>query len=341
MTNALFIHADARHIPLADSSVQCVVTSPPYWGLRDYGLEPSVWGGDPECEHVWYVVEGPGQSGGTKSKKVQIKGQDNFQAFSPSKQSFCQHCGAWRGCLGLELTPEMYVAHIVEIFREVKRLLRKDGTLWLNLGDRYRKKRLIGVPWRVALALQADGWWLRSDIIWHKSNVMPESVKDRPTKAHEYMFILAKSAQYYYNREAVREPIKPSSLKRWPPDSMRVESDGWTKNKENARINPTYITAKTGPLVNPSGRNRRTVWTIPTRPYKGAHFATFPPDLVEICVLAGSAPGDVVLDPFCGSGTTGVVAVEHGRRFVGLDLNRKYLTDLAIERVGETQKVLS
>ncbi len=257
---------------LPAESVQTCITSPPYWGLRDYGAE---------------------------------------------------------GQLGLEATPEAYVASMVAVFREVRRVLRDDGTLWLNLGDSYagsavggndgvpnewqrpsraakaaiskagRPKDLVGIPWRVAFALQADGWYLRQDIIWHKPNPMPEGVTDRCTKAHEYIFLMTKSARYFYDVEAVKE-----------------HSD------------------QTGT------RNRRSVWTVTIKPYKGAHFATFPPDLIEPCVLAGSASGDTVLDPFNGAGTTGVVAIQHGRRYIGIELNPDYL-EMARKRIQDKRDSLT
>ena len=280
---------------LDDESVNTCVTSPPYFGLRDYGVD---------------------------------------------------------GQIGLEDTPEAYVKRLVEVFREVRRVLRNDGTLWLNLGDSYgsfggntytgfnqrwngtggagskqdatligvtgrkvdtglRVKNLIGIPWRVAFALQADGWYLRQDIIWNKPNPMPESVRDRCTKAHEYLFLLSKEPRYYFDIEAIKEPA----------------------SKGNAGSN--FNTGKTGThqmgrsshkMRNDAGtRNRRSVWTVTTKPYKGAHFATFPPDLIKPCVLAGAPLGGVVLDPFGGSGTTAGVAVKHGRRAILCELNPDYV----------------
>jgi len=290
---------------LPDGSARCCVTSPPYWGLRDYGVE---------------------------------------------------------GQLGLESVPEEYTAKMVDVFREVRRVLADDGTLWMNLGDSYanngvkntasvggftgdrirrgvkgtmdsrprnippglKPKDLIGIPWRVAFALQADRWYLRSDIIWSKPNPMPESVTDRPTKAHEYLFLLSKSERYFYDAGAVRE-------------AALVGDHARSNSKEyKGALTPRASTKRahgTEELGISAGRNRRTVWTIATEPYPEAHFATFPTKLVEPCILAGSAEGDTVLDPFCGSGTTGQVAMEQGRNFIGIELNPEYIA-LARKRVG-------
>ncbi len=308
---------------LPDASVQTCVTSPPYYGLRDYGVE---------------------------------------------------------GQVGLEETPELYVARLVAIFSEVRRVLRDDGTLWLNLGDSYagsgkgsnpdgtphpstlkgkqgtnngsviglhspqradkiglKPKDLIGIPWRVAFALQSDGWWLRSDIIWHKPNPMPESVTDRPTKAHEYIFLLSKSARYYYDHEAIKEPAvngDPTS----PRGSRGCDTPNAGLRKQDAVGKQTYtgFNDRYEPLEY---RNKRDVWTVTTKPYSGAHFAVFPPDLIEPCVLAGAPAGGVVLDPFCGSGTTGAVAKAHGREFIGIELNPEYIA-LAWKRIDEVQAPL-
>ena len=364
---------------MEDESIHCCVTSPPYWGLRDYGVD---------------------------------------------------------GQIGLEVTPAEYVGRMVEVFREVKRVLRADGTLWLNLGDTYagywgdkkareenrpsmadtngwtngfnmnarpdfhnafdemkiKPKDLVGIPWMVAFALRADGWYLRQDIIWHKPNPMPESVKDRCTKAHEYIFLLSKSRHYYYDNEAIREPVKEISIRR--------AEYGWNCDRpstKNASMNGEGIhTKKMGTrFVNPDGRNKRSVWTVTTKSFKEAHFATFPPDLIKPCILAGTSPqaceicgapwervverkrfkrnefppsdpryrpnvyqgaydgingkGDagytetktigwqptctcqnegkgrcIVLDPFMGSGTTGMVAAMYQRNFIGFELNPEY-----------------
>ena len=260
---------------LEAESVQCVVTSPPYWGLRDYGVA---------------------------------------------------------GQMGLEATPDEYVAKMVAVFREVRRVLRDDGTLWLNLGDSFNGKQLVGMPWRLAFALQADGWYLRSDIIWAKPNPMPESVTDRPTKSHEYVFLLSKSARYYYDQEAISEPTDGRS---WhdvtgPP---RVGVPGQTKQdghgRRHAGFNGRYFS---GPP--PSTRNARSVWAIATQPFPGAHFATFPEALARRCVLAGCPEGGVVLDPFAGSGTVGVVCKATGRDFLGIELSPKYVA-MAERRIAK------
>ena len=300
---------------LPTESVQCCITSPPYWGLRDY--RTGSWdGGDAECDHTTDRFTNP----------VSENQASNTASGSKQASKVCPKCGAQRtdAQIGLEPTLDEYVEKMVVVFREVWRVLRSDGTLWLNLGDSYaggsggntrgagagggqergvsmglgtlpkrkdftngtKPKDLCGVPWRVAFALQADGWYLRQDIIWAKPNPMPESVTDRCTKAHEYIFLLTKQAKYYYDAEAVKE--------------LATVGDGLMRNK-------------------------RSVWTVTTKPYREAHFATFPPDLIEPCVLAGSKPGDTLLDPFNGAGTTGVVAVRHGRRYIGVELNPDYL----------------
>ena len=274
---------------------QTCVTSPPYWGLRDYGAD---------------------------------------------------------GQIGLEDSPDAYVARIVEVFRSVRRVLRDDGTLWLNLGDSYsanpgqRKitdkaglkqtskrgstdspsrsvedlgaKNLIGIPWRVAFALQADGWYLRSDIIWHKPNPMPESVTDRPTKSHEYVFLLSKSSRYYYDADAIRED---GTGRNWMATGGNLVGSGVHKANDGYRDNGAGRDHEEARY----GRNARSVWTIATKPYSEAHFATFPTELPGRCIKAGSRPGDTVLDPFMGSGTTAWVARHHGRNAIGCEINPDYL----------------
>lgn len=301
-----------RLAELPDGSVQTCVTSPPYWGLRDYGHD---------------------------------------------------------GQLGLESTPDEYVTNMVEVFRQVRRLLADDGTLWLNLGDSYaanrshqvsqtkwaahdfgasnatqiprglKPKDLVGIPWRVAFALQADGWWLRQDIIWHKPNPMPESVTDRCTKAHEYLFLLSKSARYFYNARAISDPVTPQSRERSAYGYNTTERDTGTqaaqigaRRRQRMGLRETYQLSET--------RNKRSVWTVGVKPYSGAHFAVMPADLVEPCIMAGSSPDDLVLDPFTGSGTVGMVALRHGRRFVGIELNPEYAA-LAESRIYEDGPLLN
>ena len=346
---------------LEDQSINTCVTSPPYWGLRDYGT--AEWeGGDPDCDHV---------ANPNATKKM---GNEEFNKNRPSRESTktkgyyekeCPKCGAIKkdSQLGMEDTPEEFVDNLVKVFREVKRVLRDDGTVWLNLGDSYgqqkgkgfnanakegyivsrRKelqkkqgninvktnlppKNLIGIPWRVALALQQDGWYLRQDIIWHKPNPMPESVKDRCTKAHEYIFLLSKSPKYYFDNEAIKEDCVGKDERKWA-DSY--EKAGSIKQGEtNANIKRTKRYSKHGGFK----RNKRSVWTVTTKPFKGAHFATFPMDLIEPCVLAGCPVGGTVLDPFAGSGTTGIVAAGNDRNAILLELNEDYI-QLALDRM--------
>jgi len=304
---------------MADESVQCVVCSPPYWSLRDYGT--ATWeGGSAECDHK--------MPRSTNRQRPGDKSSTN-KGSNPITWNICAKCGARRvdGQLGLEATPEEFVAKMVEVFREVRRVLRRDGTLWLNLGDSYnstgghtgvgpnaqcgntvrlgtdrhrlaaaipglKPKDLCGIPWRVALALQADGWWLRSDIIWSKSNPMPESCTDRPTKSHEYVFLLTKSAKYFYDAEAIKEPVADSTIGRDPVDFGGAKG----RNYHPEPTDPNYRTGieqwgRTWDYKEScaSGRNKRSVWTIPTSSYPEAHYAVYPPKLVEPCILAGSS----------------------------------------------------
>lgn len=293
---------------LPDQCVHTIVTSPPYYGLRDYGT--ANWeGGDAACDHV----ESLNKHGGQRADR-------NQEGYKKMYKDVCGKCGAQRvdRQIGLEESPEAYVARLVAVFREARRILRDDGTLWLNLGDSYgQHKQLLGIPWRVAFALQADGWYLRQDIIWHKPNPMPESVTDRCTKAHEYIFLLSKSERYYYDHEAIREPNSPTSQTGGTFRNIPKYAST-RKNTEKSAMRPGYTIPR-------NGRNRRSVWTVATRSYKGAHFATYPPQLIEPCILAGSPVGGMVFDPFNGSGTTGAVAIEHGRTYIGTELNPEYV----------------
>ena len=289
MNKVLF--GDCREtLKTIDTKARMCVTSPPYYGLRNYGDE--------------------------------------------DRQ------------IGMEQSPEEYIAEMVKVFRSVRDVLTDDGTLWLNIGDTYynyrsdgnypkqtvsrtkqdlpnfspvrgnklqglKSKDLIGIPWMLAFALRADGWWLRQDIIWNKPNPMPESVKDRCTKSHEYIFLLSKSKQYYYDNEASKEPVK---------------QDWGTRDRTNGKYhNPgTGLAPHSGLSKSYDRKNKRSVWTVTNKPYKGAHFAVFPPDLIEPCILAGSEENDIVLDPFMGSGTTAMVAKKHNRNYIGCELHEDY-----------------
>jgi len=325
---------------LPDESVHCCVTNPPYYRLRSYGI------------------------------------------------------GAENGEIGQERTPEEYISKLVEIFREVRRVLRSDGTCWTNIGDSYnaagrkghegtrigrkqgtnrasaagddlsratapglKPKDLIGIPWMLAFALRADGWYLRSEVIWEKINCMPESVKDRPTQSHEHVFLFSKSQRYYYDQEAVKVPASPDSHARYARGrgNSHKWADGGPGDQTIARsfehmcrkpgVTPKSAPAGSGIKANTSFhaaicdtvemRNLRTVWSIPTQAVREAHFATYPEALAGPCILAGCPEGGTVLDPFFGAGTTGVVCVKEGRRYAGIELNPKYIVDIAQKRIAE------
>ena len=237
--------------------------------------------------------------------------------------------------IGLEKAPGEYVAKLVAVFCEVRRVLRDDGTLWLVIGDSYASnKNLVGIPWRVAFALQEYGWTLRSDIVWYKSNPQPESVSDRPTRAHEYIFMLTKGRVYYYDQDAVREPHATPLANRHNKhgkNTLRGQAAIRARGRDETGAPPTTR------YFNPKGRNRRDVWEVAVKPYARAHFATFPPDLIEPCILAGCPPGGIVLDPFMGAGTTGMVAQDLGRTWYGIELNPEYAA-LIEERTAESKK---
>ena len=343
---------------LEDQSINTGITSPPYWGLRDYGTAEWI-GGDPNCPHMRTTKISKDTSTGHKAmfEKGNVVGDAIYK-------KECPKCGAVRkdSQLGLEDTPEEFVDNLVKVFREVKRVLRDDGTVWLNLGDSYnttqagnkswgdgvgankhykdgsipkkrntvkglKKKDLVGIPFRVAFALQQDGWYLRQDIIWHKPNPMPESVKDRCTKAHEYIFLLSKNPKYYFDNEAIKEDVANSTKAR-----DKYKRVGYEKESHGGLIN--HLNPKDEYRSSGAKRNKRSVWTITTKPFKAAHFATFPMDLIEPCVLAGCPVGGMVLDPFAGSGTTGIVAANHGRNSVLLELNKEYI-EIAEKRIND------
>jgi DNA modification methylase len=360
------IKGDCRDVlrTLDTASVQTCITSPPYWGLRNYDVAPTIWSGSKVCKHDfkkrrWYTEQSAAKTNGS-IEAFSKPGAANAQRIKDGRwreDETCIRCGAWRGCFGLEPTYQMFVEHAVEIFREVRRVLRSDGTLWLNLGDSYcsggratwqsgasknkgqeilndmprpaqplnlKPKDLIGIPWRVAFALQEDGWYLRQDIIWSKPNPMPESVTDRCTKAHEYLFLLTKNERYYFDAKAIKEPVAADTEAR----ARRFHSIG--NNPDRADRGGFAGT------INKE-RNKRSVWTITTRGYPDAHFATFPPALIEPCIRAGSPIDGIVLDPFAGAGTTGLVAKRLGRSAVLIELNPKY-ADMAKRRIKADQK---
>ena len=311
-------------LSLPDGSVNCVVTSPPYWGLRDYGT--ASWnGGDESCDHSSakmksrYDYAMSETAPGTQKSKA--AGTDGAKWLD-----VCPSCGAVKddSQIGLEQTPEAFIDELVKVFREVKRVLQDDGTLWLNIGDSYassfaghliKHKDLVGIPWMLAFALRADGWYLRQDIIWHKPNPMPESVKDRCTKSHEYIFLLSKSPRYFFDHEAIKEEASTK------PTARNKNAEGYQANyAKGDRFSPGER------IFGADGkRNKRDVWSVNVRPYKGAHFATFPAELIEPCSLAGCPEGGTVLDPFAGSGTTLFVANKHGRNAIGCELNPEYV----------------
>jgi DNA modification methylase len=327
--------------------------------LRDYGTGEWI-GGDPNCPHMRTTKISKDTSTGHKA----MFEQGNVVGDAIYKNE-CPKCGAVRkdSQLGLEETPEEFVENLVKVFREVRRVLCDDGTVWLNLGDSYynyrpgkgqslikqtvsntnqdlpqevarrankieglKEKDLVGIPWRVAFALQADGWYLRQDIIWHKPNPMPESVQDRCTKSHEYIFLLSKNPKYYFDNEAIKEDAETDPVKR---DKMGegYQAD-YAKGKRFSEGERVWGSTK---------KNKRSVWTVTTKPFKGAHFAVFPPDLIEPCILAGCPKDGVVLDPFMGSGTTGMVAQELGRKWIGCELNAEYIN---LQKTRTAQQVL-
>lgn len=248
-----------------------------------------------------------------------------FDTIVTSPPYFGQRDYGVAGQIGAENSPQEYIDDLVLVLREARRCLRDDGTLWLNLGDKYQDLQLLGMPWRVALALVDDGWMLRSDVIWQKPNAMPSSVKTRPTCDHEYVFLLSKCKDYFYDADAIREPhVTFSEHSKMRGGRNHLGKSGSTPEKGKNGGNANLHNARWDQYFHPLGRNKRTVWSVPLSKFREAHFAVFPERLIEPCVLAGSRRGGLVLDPFFGSGTTGVVARNNGRRFVGVELNAEY-----------------
>jgi DNA modification methylase len=324
---------------------QTCITSPPYYGLRDYGT--AKWeGGDPNCEHS---ISMPTKWNDPKRGTSVLRPEVGHRGGSSSN---CHLCGAKRidEQIGLEDTPDDYIKNMVEVFRCVWDVLEDDGTLWVNIGDSYcnsngfaraspeyqregrnnmpandrkldklhatglKTKDLIGIPWMLAFALRADGWYLRQDIVWSKPNPMPESVQDRCTKAHEYIFLLSKSHKYHFDHVAIKEPMKGE------PEARDKNAEGY-----QADYSKGDRFSKGERVFGADGMaNKRSVWTVNTKPYSGAHFAVFPTELIEPCILAGAPLGGIVLDPFMGSGTTAQVAQDLGRQYLGCELNPEY-----------------
>jgi DNA modification methylase len=340
---------------LDDNSIDCVVSSPPYFGLRDYGT--AQWkGGNPNCSHAY----GRNTRGGLSDFQKNNKGSFGDEAVKSGE--CCKLCGAKRidEQFGLEKTYQDYLANTVKVFETFKPKLKDTATIWWNVGDSYnstngfcrnkgkykrkgrdggsndkkliknsiiKEKDLMMIPNRVAIALQEAGWYIRSEIIWHKPNPMPESVRDRPTSAHEKIWLITKSKKYYYDADAIREPLAASSLNRLNQDIKNQK--GSTRGNGGMKSNGNMKA-----VGNKETKNKRNVWTVTTKPCKEAHFATFPKDLIEPCIKAGCPEGGLVLDPFGGSGTTGIVAAQNNRNAVLIELNQKYI-DIAKKRIDK------
>lgn len=353
---------------IPDKSIDCCVTSPPYFGLRDYGT--ATWiGGSEECDHQ--TPDNDMKNAGEKQQTS--KGTIRYE------RSVCRKCGAIREDeqIGMEETPELFVEQLVSVFTEVNRVLKPEGTLWLNLGDSYARagwrnnndkpgvkqktnngtnisgikiktdckaKDLIGIPWMVAFALRSAGWYLRQDIIWNKPNPMPESVTDRCTKSHEYIFLMSKSAKYYYDADSIKTPIQDASVQRLMQDIENQKGSERVPGKTNGNMKAVIkgyehrgvegdkkLTGRSGnfdangDLIGDGNANKKSVWTVTTRPFKDAHFATFPERLIVDCIKAGCPENGIVLDPFMGAGTTALVARKLNRNYLGFELNPEYI----------------
>ena len=394
---AHIIRGSAQHLPIASDSVQCVVTSPPYYGLRSYGGLACVWGCDSACDHAWTNTKGaPVITGGLTPKQTTNAGSYTGPATGYQQAATCSLCGAWRGELGSEPTPAMFIANLITVFREVKRVLRPDGCVFLNIGDSYSgsgkgptgengmqnaeqrqgftgvstksslhggrgvgrdekvaqpvlggganapgvpAKSLMLIPERLAIALSDDGWIIRSRIAWCKTSPMPQSVRDRPTSAWEHIWLLAKSPRYYWDQDAVREKTgDEASADDYEVLKKSANGKGdWYPRQETTDLRPDgnkHGNTKGG-ITHPAGRNLWNYWLINPDPYPGAHFATYPRGVVRRCVAASTREGDVVLDPFSGSGTTAYVAASIGRRGVGVELSASYIQQCQENRLAQ------
>lgn len=333
------INADCLEVmkEIPDKSIDTIITSPPYWSLRDYEIEDKIWDGDENCEHNWNERIKKGISGGA-NKKVAIKGKENYSEFKDSKYFFCSKCGAWKGQLGLEPTFDLFIKHLCDIFDEVKRVLKKTGNCWVNLGDTYyggggwsgipedwdsissrsKQKRftpvwqiknvehqlpnkcLCMIPQRFAIEMINRGWRLRNTIIWHKPNCMPQSHKDRFTVDFEYLYFFTKSGKYWFEQQ----------FEEW---TDKIEKKGSFAFQKSKTVGDPF-----------QGRIKRSVWSINLQPYPDSHFACFPEELIEIPIRAGCPEKGIVLDPFAGSGTVGVVAKKLNRNYILIDISEKY-----------------
>lgn len=314
--------------------IDMVITSPPYLGLRDYKLKPLIWDGDEDCEHEWNIerTARPNTSGGLGYKQDTNRGSriSNYHDRA-TYSNFCSLCGAWKGQLGLEPTFDLYIQHLCDIFDGVKRVLKKEGSIWVNLGDTYNStdssvspKSLIGIPDRFKIEMINRGWICRNVIIWHKPNPMPSSAKDRFTVDFEYLFFFSKNKKYYFEQQF--EDMSEITLKdkRVGHDTYKGGSPKEGLYEEAKAQIPYEVRQRIFNNLNPQGRNMRCVWTIPTMPCSEAHFAAFPEKLLMTPIKAGCPEGGIVLDPFAGRGTTGIVARKLGRKYILIDLSYKY-----------------
>jgi len=314
---------------MPDELVDLVITSPPYYGLRNYGKDATTtWGGDKDCEHEWIKADTKKQEPHGKTSKTKQKGL-GFEVDSFN----CSKCNAWKGQFGLEPNLDMYVKNSVEIYNEVKRVLKDTGSFYLNIGDTFKDKQLLMIPYKVAIAMQEDGWILRSVIIWNKPNPMPTAVKDRLNNVYEPMFHFVKKEKYYYNLDAIRIPTVTKS--KYSPEQLKIERQKIKDFRKQQGSSKLIDRCPDGDLVNnPLGKNPGDVWNINTKAFPKAHFAVFPNTLVEKPIKSSCPPDGIVLDPFCGTGTACRVAKSFGRKYIGIDINSKYVKEFAKEEMG-------